>query len=88
MSRHRVMNTSSWPHFVLASRWLRATIFAPLSRTALISFRFSMILLSRVMISHPLAATTGIQSSSSASGLAIGQGGRCRLWMKAPGSAG
>ncbi len=38
MSRHRVMNISSWPHFVPASRWLRATIFAPFSRTALISF--------------------------------------------------
>src|SRR5512132_187355 len=28
MRRHWVMNTSNWPHFVCASRWLRTTIFA------------------------------------------------------------
>jgi hypothetical protein len=33
MRRHCVMNTSSWPHVVCASRWLRATIFALFSRT-------------------------------------------------------
>jgi len=35
---------------------------------AAISFRFWMIMLSRVTISHPLAATSGIQSVSSRSG--------------------
>ena len=40
----------------LASRLLRATILALFSRMAAISFRFWLILLSRVTISHPLAA--------------------------------
>jgi Bacterial regulatory helix-turn-helix protein, lysR family len=48
------------------------------SRTAAISFLFWVIMLSRVMISHPLAATSGIQSVSSTSGLAMGRGGRFR----------
>jgi hypothetical protein len=51
--RHCVMNTSSWPHWIWASRWLRAAIFALFSRMAAISFRFWMIMLSRVTISHP-----------------------------------
>jgi hypothetical protein len=44
-----------------------------------------MIMLSRVTISQPRAATCGIQSVSSTSGLVMGRGGRCRLWMTAPG---
>ena len=88
MRRHWVMNTSSWPHLVCASRWLRATIFALFSRTAVISFRFWMIMLSRVTISHPRAATSGIQSVSSTLGLAMGQGSLRRLWMTAPESPG
>ena len=79
MRRRWVMNTSSWPHFVCASRWLRATIFALFSRTAAISFRFWMIMLSRAMISQPRAATCGIQSVSSMSGVVMGHGARCRL---------
>jgi len=47
MRRHWVMNTSSWPHFVCASRWLRAAIFALFFRTAAISSRFWMIMPSR-----------------------------------------
>ncbi len=86
--RHCDMNTSSWPYLVWASRWLSAAIFALFSRMAAISFGFWMIMLSRVMISHPLAATSGIQSVSSTSGLAIGQGALSRLWMTVPGSAG
>jgi len=58
---------------VWASRWLRATILALFSRIAVISFRFWMIMLSSVTISHTLAATSGIQSVSSTSGLAMGQ---------------
>ena len=81
MLRHWAMNTSNWPHFVCASRWLRATIFALFSRTAASSFLFWAIILSRVTMSHPLAATSGIHSVSRTSGLAIGQGGRWRLWM-------
>jgi hypothetical protein len=45
-------------------------------------------MLSRVTISHPLAATSGIQSVSSTSGLAMGHGARCRLWRTASGVAG
>ena len=41
------------------------------SRMAAISLRFWRIMLSRVTISHPLAATWGIQSVSSTSGRAI-----------------
>ncbi len=65
MSRQRVMNTSSWPHLVSASCLVQGHHLRPCSRTAAISFRFSMILLSRVTMSHPLRATSGIQSMSS-----------------------
>jgi hypothetical protein len=51
--RHCDMNTSSWPHLVWASRWLSATIFALFFRMAAISFRFWMIMLSRVTIAIP-----------------------------------
>jgi hypothetical protein len=86
--RHCVMNTSSWLHLVWASRWLRATILALFSRMAAISFRFWTIMLSRLAISHPRAATSGIQSVSSSAGRAMGHGARCRLRMTAPGSPG
>jgi hypothetical protein len=49
------------------------------SRTAVISLRFWVIMLSRVMISQPRAATCGIQSVSSTSGLVIGHGTRSPL---------
>jgi hypothetical protein len=39
---------------------LKATTFAIFSRTAVISIRFWMIMLSQVMISQPSAATCGI----------------------------
>jgi hypothetical protein len=55
---------------------------------AAISFRFWMIMLSRVTISHPREATSGIQSVSSTSGLAMGHGSLRRLWMTAPESPG
>jgi hypothetical protein len=61
--RHWDMNSSSWPHFVCASRWLRATIFALFSRTAAILFRFRIIMLSRVAISRTpgsLVATVSV----------------------------
>jgi hypothetical protein len=39
----------------------------------------ALFMLSRVTISHPLAATSGIQSGSSTSGLAMEHGGLGRL---------
>src|SRR2546423_1104773 len=74
MPRHWVMNTSSWPNLVCASRWLRATILALFSRAAVISLRFWLIMLSRVMISQSRAAACGIQSVPGTSGLVMGQG--------------
>jgi hypothetical protein len=79
ISLHLVMKISSWPHLDLASAWLRATILALFSRTAVTSFTFVMILLSRVTINQPLLATSGIQSGSRTSGLVIGHAGLRRL---------
>jgi hypothetical protein len=73
------MKTSSWAQTPVASRLASAIMRAPLSRTAAISARRCWIRLSRVTISHPRAATIGIQASSVVAGVATGEGGRSRL---------
>ena len=60
----------------------------PLSFTAAISARCGWIRLSRVTMSHPSVATCGIHTSSLAAGSAMGQAGRSRRLMTAPGSPG
>jgi hypothetical protein len=67
-------------HVFRASLPVSAIIFAPFSRTAAISARWSWIRLSLVMINHWRSATSGIQTRSSVAGSLIGHGGRVRRW--------
>lgn len=86
--RHCVSRTSSWAQVPIASRPARATMRAPLSRTAAISARFTAMLLSRVMISQSRRVTSGIQPGSNVAGEAIGHASRRRLNRSPPGSPG
>lgn len=82
------ITTSSCCHVFRASLPVSAIIFAPFSRTAAISARWSWIRLSLVMINHWRSATSGIQTRSNVAGSVIGHGGRVRRWSVAPGSPG
>jgi hypothetical protein len=79
IARHWQRRTSNWAQAPIASAPARATIRAPLSRTAAISARLAAMLWSRVMTSQPWRVTSEIQAVSGTDVEVTGQLGRVRL---------